>query len=402
MISRLFARGAGADDPAARGRRVAHWSAAASLALSTLALAALLQLPFTGMAHAQPLVVATEPQASAAPLIIASERGWFAEEGLDVRIVHFHANRTMVMALTEGDVDIGLIDLSADAFAMAAAHELRIIAGAEQLDPDYPRYAWLLNSDLSGGLGALGLRNGATVGVTEAGSPARYLLDRRLDDADGLTYVAEGSYVALAAALSQGRIDAALLPAHLADDLEATGAAVVSGWAGSVEGPVSLSVLMTTAAQARLRGDVTRRFLRAYVRGVRAYHEMVLEVAAEEQGLVGAERSAMVQVIAGGARRPAAEVAAALPYIAADGALDADSLAEQLLWWQEQGECRRDIDVQALIDLSALQAAVAGLADEAAIASAAGATPMDAGGDAPAATDPSAAGGPQQDPLAAE
>ncbi|MGF1623742.1 MAG: ABC transporter substrate-binding protein [Alphaproteobacteria bacterium] len=371
-------------------------------------LAMLVVLMFAGAAQAQPLVVATEPQASAAPLIIAHERGWFAEEGLDVTILHFHANRTMVMALSEGDIDIGLIGLSADAFAMAASHQLRIVAGVEQLDPAYPRYAWLLNASLTraspdgpvaGGDsdGLWRLRGGARFGLTEAGATARYLLDRRLGAADGLSFVSEGSYVALAAALSQGRIDAALLPAHLAGDLEATGAAVVTGWAGAAEGPVSLSVLMTTAAQTRLRGDVTRRFLRAYIRGVRAYHDMVLAVDADADGLAGAERTALVQVIAGGARRPVAEVAAALPYIALDGGLDADSLAEQLLWWQDQGVCGREIEVEALVDLAPLEAALAELAaEEAVIAARAAAAAAAEENDDLQATDPTAAGGPEQ------
>lgn len=371
----------------------------AALALAVAALA--------GIARAQPLVVAMEPQATAAPLIIADARGWFAQEGLDVRLVHFHANRTMMMALAEGDVDIALVDLSAEAFAMAARHELRIIAGAEQLDPDHPRYAWLLRAEHSDrGLDGLGQVPGATVGITEAGASARFLLNRLLDGGtDAFTYVPEGSEVALAAALSQGRIDAALLPAHLAANLEATGSAVVSGWAGAAEGPVSLSVLMTTAAQSRLRTDVVTRFLRAYVRGVRAYHQMVLEVAAEEGGLEGAERAALLQVIAGGARRPAAEVAAALPYIARDGRLNPASLAVQLAWWKEQGECERDVAVRALVDLAPLNAAIASLEAEAAeppAAAIAGAVLDDGSDGLQPVTDFGAVGGPDpdQDPPA--
>lgn len=363
-----------------------------------------------GVASAQPLIVAAEPQSASAPLIIASERGWFAEEGLDVQIVHFHANRTMAMALAEGDVDVGLIALSSEAFSMAASHHLRIIAGVEQLDPDHPRYAWLVNTDLSAdGLGALEQRENAVVGLAEPGSPARFLLNRRLETAaETVSYVTEGSNVALAAALSQGKVDAALLPAHLAADLEATGAAVVSEWAGDSEGPVSLSVLMTTAAQARLRPEAMHRFLRAYVRGVRAYHAMVLGVDPEAEGIAGAERAALLEVIAAGARRPATEVAAALPYLAPDGGLDADSLAEQLRWWQDQGECQSDIDVNTLIDLAALDGALASLAeDEAALAEAEAAeeaenAQMDAQAEVPIdATDATAAGGPQE-PVAAE
>lgn len=383
----------------------------AGLAATILAAVAVLALPQRA-ATAQPLIVATEPQATAAPLIIANERGWFAEEGLDVRIVHFHANRTMVMSLVEGDVDIGLIKLTADAFATAASRNLRVIAGVERLDADRPRYAWLLSADLTdGGPGGqafdtLSGRPDAVFGLSEPGSAARYLLHRRL--AAGTPppdYLTAGSDVALAAALSEGTIDAALLPANLAADLEATGAGVVAGWAGASEGQVSLSVLMASAVQARLRPDVMHRFMRAYVRGVRAYHAMVLDIEPEAEGMVGAERTAMLQVIAAGARRPASEVAAALPYIAADGWLDAASLAEQLAWWQEQGECQQDIAVQALVDLTALDAAIASLAaDEAAAEASRRAAQRQAsqqagtGGVAQIlATDASAAGGPQQD-----
>lgn len=369
------------------GRHIAR-AVAVILGLAAAAMA--------GAANAQPLVVAIEPQAAAAPLIIAAERGWFVEEGLDVHLVHFHANRTMVMGLAEGDVDLALVGLSAEAFAMAADHQLRIVAGAEQLDAAHPRYAWLLRASLAaGGLEAIGARPGVTVGLTEPDAVARFLLDRRLSGgASALSYAAQGSTVALAAALSRGAVDAALLPAHLAADLEATGAAVVAGWSGDVEGPVSLSVLMTTAAQSRLRPDVLTRFLRAYVRGVRAYHQMVLDVPADAEGLAAAERSAMLAVIAAEVRRPAAEIATALPYIPADALLDPDSLSEQLAWWKEQGACSRDIDLATLIDLASLAAAIAGLeAEEAAQQPVAVADPGD-GAQTPATTDPSAAGGP--------
>ncbi|MEZ5668451.1 MAG: ABC transporter substrate-binding protein [Alphaproteobacteria bacterium] len=363
-------------------------------------------------AQAQPLVVAVEPQVTAAPLIIAADRGWFAEEGLDVRLVQFHANRTMLMALAESDVDVALVDLTADAYSMAAQHNLRIIAGAEQLNGAFPRYAWLIGADLTG-VDLDGLRDApdAVIGLTELGSPARYLLAARLQAAVETGFVSEGSDVALAAALAQGSVDAALLPAHLAADLEATGAARVAEWAGPIDGPISLSVLMTTAAQASLRPEVLARFLRAYVRGVRAFRAAVAaeaEGAAEDadqaDSIEAARNAALLTIVADGARRPVDEVRQAPPYFAPDGRVDSRSLAAQLAWWQQEGDCAMDIDMRTLLDLSALQSALLSLAADSAeqrraaaavVEAVSAAEPEDAS--AEDATDPSAAGGPQSE-----
>ena len=369
---------------------------------------------WSGVAMAQPLIIATEPQVTAAPLIIAQQRGWFAEEGLDIHFVHFHANRTMLTALAEGDVDVAMVDMGADVFTMAADHQLRIIAGVEQLNGDYPRYAWLMSGALAGSdLGGLGDKAGAVLGLTEQGSLARYLLSRRFPDLVAeIAYSSEGSDVALAAALSQGDVDAALLPAHLAADLEATGAGSVSAWAGQLEGPVALSVLMTTVAQARLRPDVMERFLRAYVRGVRAYHDAILRTPSVDTGdgvvsetdngaesITEARRAALFAIVAEGARRPLEEVVAAPPYISADGRVDQPSISAQLAWWQHQGDCRADISLRAVLDLGPLDAAVQSLemtADEERDAAERLAN-QTSGDDDPGTarqTDPTAAGGP--------
>ncbi len=346
-------------------RAVARLCRARTRQLAACALACLA----TGLAApamAQSIVIATEPSASSAPLFIAADRGWFAEEGLDVSFLFLHAEHTVGMALVQQDADFALVRLNPTAFDLAAREGLRIVAGGERLDAEHMHYAWT-----APGGGDVAPVQAGVIGVSEGGAFARYLL-ARLDDATiapspaGPEVVQLNSDVALAAAVVNGQVDLALLPARLAAPLSESGDSRIVAWAGSDRQDISLSMLMTTAAHVRLRGDLVERFLRAYLRGVAAYHDFVLSPADDDAAIADARRDATLAVIGRYIGQETVQVAAGLPYFDRQAVVNIVSLQDQLAWWQADGACAADIDLTPIVDVAPLRTAEAILARRAA------------------------------------
>ncbi len=68
-------------------------------------------------------------EASAAPLFIAVEEGYFAAlEGLEPHLTFFNDDSSVSAAVASGKLDIGFAALSSSFFSFAAAHDLKMIA----------------------------------------------------------------------------------------------------------------------------------------------------------------------------------------------------------------------------------------------------------------------------------
>ena len=92
---------------------------AASLALTSPAFAAELTPLRLGLLHTL----------SPAPFYIAKERGYFTDQGIDLRFVFFEAAQPIAAAAVAGDIDVGITALTGGFFNLAEKGALRVIGG---------------------------------------------------------------------------------------------------------------------------------------------------------------------------------------------------------------------------------------------------------------------------------
>ena len=74
----------------------------------------------------QPLTIGVMPDTDSIPFIIAQEKGYFAEEGLDVTVQQFKSAMDRDSALQSGNLDGDISDLLAVAFAEAGGFDVRV------------------------------------------------------------------------------------------------------------------------------------------------------------------------------------------------------------------------------------------------------------------------------------
>ena len=114
-------------------------------------------------------------EASAAPLLVAIDAGYFRSEGLNPQLAFFDNDELVSAAVASGKADIGTAALSAAFFRNAAAHRLKIVASRSSDQTGFPMYVFLIGKEAraAGFSGVRGLPN-ARIGVADADSGEYY------------------------------------------------------------------------------------------------------------------------------------------------------------------------------------------------------------------------------------
>ncbi len=97
------------------------------MAIRIWALLAALAIGVTHAVAADRLVVAVNKLSAGSPLYIARQKGFFAEQKLDVSLLHSTSAQTIGLAVASGDAPIGMTALTAGIYTIAGkgAHEDR-------------------------------------------------------------------------------------------------------------------------------------------------------------------------------------------------------------------------------------------------------------------------------------
>ena len=147
---------------------------------------------------------------SSAPLFIAMDKGFFAEEGIEIDPQWFDAAQPIAVATASSQVNVGATGITAGLYNMAAkGQQLFIVADKGREEKGFSSSALLASTaEYEGGLKSIESLRGKRVGITQKGSTFHYMLGRMLE-AKGLTLedvtlVSLGKLSAVMAALQSG------------------------------------------------------------------------------------------------------------------------------------------------------------------------------------------------------
>ncbi|MBI2371400.1 MAG: ABC transporter substrate-binding protein [Deltaproteobacteria bacterium] len=320
----------------------------ACLAILTFGLTCGVASPLQG---AGPIKVGTLPVISSAPLFIGQELGLFKEEGLEIELVEFASGAKMMSPLATGELQVAAGSSSAGLFnAIAGGMDLKVVADKGQARAGYNYSLIVVRKDLaaSGAIREVKDLRGRKIAVAARGIFAEYLLEKLLAQAGLLLNAVELVGLSppnMVKALHSKAIDAAVAvePWGTRSEAEGVGVKAFTAELDRLE-PHQTGMLMVPGAFLRQRPDDARRFMRAYLKGVRYFNQR------------GLKDPGMSRLLTKYTRVPEEIIRASVPfYLAEDGRLLKESLADQQEWYARKGLVKERVSIERMVDESLLR-----------------------------------------------
>jgi NitT/TauT family transport system substrate-binding protein len=296
---------------------------------------------------------------SDAILLIAEDKGYFEDEGLDVTLQSFDSAAKMIPLLGSGRLDVGAGAPSAGLYnAVARDIKLKIVADKGELRKNFDYMPILVRKDLvtSGKVKTVADLKGLKVAEPAEGTATASTLNAVLESA-GLSYGdIEHEFIGFpdqAAAFANGSIDAATTTEPSATKIVENGDAVRFADSTDQYDGQQLAVALYSAKFADERKAAAQCFMNAYVRAAHDY------AAAVEGGTWDGEGAAdIVATISSKVGLPAEVITKTVPsYVAPTAEVNAESLKKDYDLFKAEGLIQSDVDVDQLIDNSFVQKA---------------------------------------------
>jgi len=297
-----------------------------------------------GVAFAIPAVAAdlvtvgAASTTSDAPIYIADKKGYFREEGLEVKVTNFRSAADMVAPLATGQLDAGAGSASAGLYnAVASGVQIKIVADKASSPPGYGATKILLRKDhiesgryktaadfkgMKFAMNAPGVSNTATLNELLTAVGLKY------SDVDTVNL----PFPDHVAALANKAVDASASVEPAATIAIRNGFAVLVKADDEIIPNHQIAVLLYSAGFAR-KADAATRFMRAYLRAVRFYNG-----ALSDGRMSGPNADEVIAILAEATpiKDPAIYKAITPTGINPDGKVNLPSLTADLRFYRQQ------------------------------------------------------------------
>jgi NitT/TauT family transport system substrate-binding protein len=283
-------------------------------------------------------------------VLIAIARGYFTEAGIEVERTTVPSGTEAIQFLATGQLDVlgggpgaGLLN------AYAQGIRVRVVADkGSALDDRFGLNPVLVRKDLydAGQLRDYSQFAGRRIALSGTTGTSRVDVEKMLErgglDESAVDLVAL-SFPDMIPALANGSVDVAIANEPSATAGIQRGAAVRLGTVADVYPNHQAAMLMFSEQFASGRTDVGRRYIVAYVRGLRDYNDAFR---------AGKNKSEIIGILgaATGVTDPAIYDAITLPGLKPDGAVYKPSVAEDQQWYLRLGIQHDPVNVDQLVD----------------------------------------------------
>ena len=332
-----------------------------------LATAVLAALAFAAPARAEmdKVAIGYTQTATDIGLYVADKRGYFREAGIDLQFVLFDSAARMVAPVAGGDLQAVAGAPSAAFFnAVARGIDIRMVADKVSTPPSRTSQTLIVRKDLveSGRFKTMADLKGMKVANGAPGTAASNTLTKMLERG-GLT-LADIEQVFLpfpqhVIALANKAVDAAL-PAEPATTEAIKRDLAVKILGDDVAYPNhEIAVIFLTGKFMTEKPDAAKRFLKAFLRGVRDHNDAL----GPDGRFVGAKGEEIIKILNEYTpiKDPQFYRDFALAACDPDGSVNVASVETDLAAFRQQKLIEGDVDMKKVVDLSILKAALAEL-----------------------------------------
>jgi NitT/TauT family transport system substrate-binding protein len=312
---------------------------------------------------ADKVAVGTGGSASDAPFYIAYDQGFFKDEGLDVDLIVLDSGAKVIAPLGTGELDVGSGALSVGFWnALLRGVKFRIVADRGHAEPGYLYQTVFMRKDLidSGRFKSLKDLKGMSMGFAAQGVTSLSLLNEAAKFA-GIKFEEIApvylSFPQQIAALQNKALDGTLLIEPQATVAVNAGYGVRFMDTNEFYPYQQISVIFFSDKFATERKDVADKFMRAWLRGVRAYNDAI-----KGGKIAGAGADAVVQTMSKSFNmKPELIREMYSQAVHVDGVVNAAGIQKDLDFFLKQGWVTGQVKASDVIDMSFAQKASAAL-----------------------------------------
>lgn len=329
--------------------RIVKW-AAALLAAAACAQAA------PGLA-ADTVKVSVYQSVSDAGLYIAADRGYFKEQGIAVDMIQLDSVSSVVTALASGQVDVAGGAPSAAIYNSARQGiGIRIVADKGSMPAGGGYIGLVVRKGMEGTIKtAADLKghkvawSGIGVGTTNEVALDHLLKTAGLKEDDiSLQNLTFGDSLA---ALASGSVDAAYLIEPLIQSAQERGLGKLLLTGDAMYPNQQVAVLLYGPAFAQKRADVGKRFMVAYLKGVRDYNNAFRKNVGRAEIVSILSKNTTV-------KKPELYDKMVMPGLNPDGAVNVEGMKADMQWFLSKGFLKEAVDVTKVVDNAFVEQAV--------------------------------------------
>lgn len=294
---------------------------------------------------------------SSAPLFLAMDKGFFAEEGIEIEPQWFDAAHPIAVATASNKVNVGATGITASLYNMAAnGQQLGIVADKGREEKGFKSSALLVTTDnFNSGVKSLKDLKGKRIGLTQKGSTFHYMLGRMLETQglklDEVEIVPLGKLSAVMAALESRQIDGCILNEPNITKVEKAGYGKAIVQVGDVI-PYQTSAIFYSPEFMK-NEDAAVRFMRAYSKACSYYYDAAIAKKDAKQ------LEEVVSIAAKYVKAPAEDIKLGLPYIDRDGKLLASDIETQIKWYAANKMMSGKLEAKQVVNNTFLEKALA-------------------------------------------
>jgi NitT/TauT family transport system substrate-binding protein len=306
-----------------------------------------------GPASAEAIKVGMLKTSGSGLVHIAKEKGYFDAEGLTAELFFFDAALPLTTGVVTGDIDFGVTGIGAAFYNLAGQGQMRLIASQAREVPNYPNNT-VVASNRAWGAGLKSYKDlaGHVVGIGSVGTPPQYcfalLAEKYRFDLKSLTFLSLQSTPNSVSAVIGNKVDASVIPVTYIMPAIDRGDAKLLGFCGD-EMSWQLGGAFISTKTADNKRDTVERFLRAYRKGAKDYHDAFTGPGEIRQD--GPTAPEILAIIAKYTGQPADLIKLGISYVDADVRLDLADIKKQIAWYKSQGMVKPEIDGEGLVDM---------------------------------------------------
>lgn len=305
--------------------------------------------------------VGTAGVSSDAGFFIADKKGYFRQEGLSVTFTTFNSAAKMIAPLGAGQLDVGGGTVAAGLYnAVGRDISVKVVADKGSIQPGYGFSALMVRKDLvdSGRYKSFKDLKGMNVAVGAAGTGTASALNEALKKG-GLRYadvnVVDLGFPQHVVAFANKAIDASISNEPTVSIAVKRGAAVRVAGNDIIYPGQQTAVVLYSGVFIKEQPAAARKFMRAYLRGVRDYND-----ALKDGRIAGRNAEEVIAILTEYTAVKDPEIYRAIIANACnpDGLVNAESLRKDYLFFTEQGLINTKVNFQDIFDNTFVDAAV--------------------------------------------